>query len=286
MRSWSWRFTFSCLLVCGLLSPMIGPPLRAAESPWLDSFKARTRLVAGVVPSDERPRVLAFIEIEMPEGWKTYWRNPGDAGGIPPAFDWSASSNLASATVLYPAPLRMTDRTGNTIGYKHRAIFPVEFKATDPRQPVKLAVTAQFGICKDLCVPVDAALVLDVAPGLADPASHAASAALARVPRKADRRRPNDPLLVRTRTDLSGASPQLVLETRFPSGGTGADVFLEAPDGVYVPLPKMTGDSGRGSLTFTADLGEGSDYAALKGKKLRATLVDAAGASSAEFTLE
>ena len=39
----------------------------------------------------------------LAEGWKTYWRMPGDAG-VPPLFDWAGSTNVATIKVLYPGP--------------------------------------------------------------------------------------------------------------------------------------------------------------------------------------
>ncbi len=95
----------------------------AAEiaSPWVDGHSSRVRLVGGAS--------LVGIEIELPEGWKTYWRTPGEAGGVPPAFDWSGSKNLASAQVLYPAPKRFSDSSGDTVGYKGTIVLPVLLKA-------------------------------------------------------------------------------------------------------------------------------------------------------------
>ena len=110
-------------------------------------------------------RLLAFVEIELAQGWKTYWRTPGDAGGLPPSFDWSKSSNLASAKVLYPAPMRLTDKSGDTIGYKEHVIFPVEIKAQGRSEADRAqARLCNIGICKDICVPVDAKLEVEIAP--------------------------------------------------------------------------------------------------------------------------
>ena len=58
------------------------------------------------------------------QGWKTYWRMPGDAG-IPPQFDWSGSQNVKSVEVLWPAPQRFIDSGGETVGYKDRVVFPL-----------------------------------------------------------------------------------------------------------------------------------------------------------------
>src|SRR4051812_40829530 len=50
----------------------------AASSDWVEGHNSRARLVAG--------NGIAAVELQMPEGWKTYWRTPGDAGGVPPSF--------------------------------------------------------------------------------------------------------------------------------------------------------------------------------------------------------
>ncbi|HPG88442.1 MAG TPA: protein-disulfide reductase DsbD family protein, partial [Hyphomicrobium sp.] len=75
-------------------------------SPWTEGFKNKARLLAGRAerPGQGGEHMYAAIEIEMQTGWKTYWRVPGDAGGIPPEFDLSASENAKDVTVLYPAP--------------------------------------------------------------------------------------------------------------------------------------------------------------------------------------
>ena len=258
----------------------------ALESPWLDGYKSRTRLSAGVTEAQDGSRLLAFVEIELPEGWKTYWRNPGDAGGLSPTFDWSKSSNLAAATVLYPAPKLMTDKAGNTIGYKDRVVFPVEIKPKNVGEAIDLALTLQFGICKDICVPVEAELQLEVLPNTADGAPAAGLEALAHVPRADGERRSGDPVLKRADTKLDGAKPLLTLEASFGGDTDGAIIFLEAPDGLYLPLPTLAKDHGGGLLTFEADLTRDVDLAALPGKTITATLVGKSGASVASFRIE
>ena len=86
-------------------------------------------IVAGSGNNNGDAHLRAGIEIKMQPGWKTYWRYPGDSG-VPPAFDFSGSENLKTATVLYPAPHLFTDETGQSLGYKDAVIFPlVDFAA-------------------------------------------------------------------------------------------------------------------------------------------------------------
>ena len=60
-------------------------------------------------------------------------------------------------------------------------------------------------------------------------------------------------------------------------------LFVEAPDGLYVPLPKKIADDGKGAVTFEVDLSKDVDIAALKGKQLTATIVSDKGQSGSNF---
>jgi DsbC/DsbD-like thiol-disulfide interchange protein len=233
------------------------------SSDWAEGHNSRVRLIAG--------KGLAGVELQMPKGWKTYWRTPGDAGGVPPSFDWSKSENLASAEVLYPAPERFTDRIGDTVGYKGTVVFPVRLEAKDPAKPIGLRLALDYGVCKDICIPAEAALTLDITSD-APPIPQQLAAALGRVPRPASEKNP-------------GERPHIVLETKFPGGGVHADAFIEAPSGSYVPLPKMTADDGAGNVTFEVDLSSDVDVEDLNGQSLIVTLVSDEGQSEATFDI-
>ncbi len=64
-----------------------------------------------------------MLEIDLKPGWKTYWRDPGDAG-VPPTLDASASSNIASAELSFPAPQRFDDGFAIWAGYKEPVGIP------------------------------------------------------------------------------------------------------------------------------------------------------------------
>jgi DsbC/DsbD-like thiol-disulfide interchange protein len=264
-----------CLLLGSLLLP---PAVRAATdnvSDWVQGHSSRARLIAG--------NGMAGVEVQMPEGWKTYWRTPGDAGGVPPSFDWSKSENLAEATVLYPAPKRFSDKAGDTVGYKGTVVFPVRLTAKDPAKPIDLRLLLEYGVCKEICIPAEAALSLAVAPVKGEIPDELA-AALKQVPAPEDERRAGDPVLKRVVSDLTGAKPSIVLDAEFPAGSEHADLFIEAPGGLFVPLPKKTSDDGSGHLTFQVDLSQDVDVQALKGQKLTATLVSDNGQSEITFS--
>jgi DsbC/DsbD-like thiol-disulfide interchange protein len=243
---------------------------------------SRVRLVAGGTKT-AGGTYLAGIEIVMEEGWKTYWRMPGDAG-VPPSFDWSGSTNAASINVLYPAPMRMAEAGGQVIGYKHAVFFPVEVKPQDASRPVALKLALEYGICRDICIPASTKLdaTLPAAPKTAE--DGAIKAALERVPRAAAARRKTDPSRHRAAL-VAGSGPRLEIDVAFPGGSKGADLFIEAPEGLYVPLPTRLKEAAPGVIRYGVELPP--DLAKdLSGKTLTFTMVSEAGSSEEPWRFE
>lgn len=109
---------------------------------------------------------MAAVNIQLEKGWKTYWRVAG-GGGIPPQFDWSASDNIASFDVQWPAPSVFHDYDQQTIGYKDALILPIVFHPKDASKPMRISGTIDFGVCDDVCVPVQSSLNATLPPRVA-----------------------------------------------------------------------------------------------------------------------
>lgn len=108
---------------------------------------------------------MAAVDLTLAPGWKTYWRSPGDAG-IPPRFDWSASTNVRSVRIHWPAPSVFDSNGMQTIGYHDRLLLPVEVQPLDPSMPVVLSLRLDLGVCDDICLPATVTLRSDlVSPG-------------------------------------------------------------------------------------------------------------------------
>ncbi len=253
----------------------------AVASDWHEGFNNKARLIGGSATRDGEPGLYAGVELAMPEGWKTYWRSPGDAGGVPPEFDWQGSDNLASANVLFAAPHRLRDKAGDVVGYKDGVVFPILVKPKDPSKPVTLNGKVAYGVCKEICIPAEAELQLVIPPNAGT--SEELTNVLMRVP-TAHPRPGTDPTLAGWRLDQSAGKPKLVLnvDTAAPPS---ADAFVEAPGGIYVPLPKRVDDTS-GKAVFEVDLTDGVDIKDLKGKPLTVTMIDAKGQSETTITLK
>ncbi len=94
---------------------------------------------------------LAF---SLNDGWKTYWRSPGPAG-LPPIFNWDGSDNIGEVQLSWPTP-EIIDQSGMiTLGYHDQFILPIRI-TPEADGPVRVAMTLNFGVCAEICVPAQA----------------------------------------------------------------------------------------------------------------------------------
>ena len=120
---------------------------------------------------------LAALRLVLADGWKTYWRTPGDAG-IPPRFSWRGSQNVGEVSFTWPTPSVFKTSGMRTLGYEDQLILPVRITPSATDQPVRLKGRMELGVCKDICIPSELKFDQDLDP-LADrnPAIVAALAA-------------------------------------------------------------------------------------------------------------
>ena len=100
---------------------------------------------------------IAAINIKLEDGWKTYWRVPG-IGGIAPILNWDKSKNIKNISQIWPTPNIYNEYGLQTIGYKDELLLPLQIQPIDKKQPIHLSITIDFGICSDVCVPIQTAV--------------------------------------------------------------------------------------------------------------------------------
>jgi DsbC/DsbD-like thiol-disulfide interchange protein len=136
----------------------------AGASAWSPAPKSRARLVSAGPLKDGAYTV--GVEIALDGNALTYWRNPGDAG-VPPEFDFTASSNLAGVHVAYPAPERHDEDGSEVFGWRRSVIFPVSVRPAEPGQPVTLDLALRYAACEKICIPSDGRMRLTLSPSQA-----------------------------------------------------------------------------------------------------------------------
>lgn len=234
-----WRLS---LVSAAIMAGLAGTAF-ASSSPWIDMQGARVRLVTSG-NADHDGVLRGALEIDLMPGWKTYWRDPGDAG-VPPMIDATASTNIKSAELDFPAPGRHDEGDFSWAGYDRPVSLPVRFRLEDPSKPVSVRASIFLGVCETICVPVKADIAIDPAadPDNQDDAA-IVSAALANLPAPAT---PDFGLRI-----VGFEKDKLVVEAIVPGGGEDADVFIAADEGYSFEEPKRSRKDGRTYFTIVA----------------------------------
>ena len=94
------------------------------------------------------------IKINLDDGWKTYWKNPGDAGsGI--KLKMENQKNILDYKILYPFPKSYTDHGVKTIGYENEVVFPIELQVKEKAKKIYADIYIEYLICKEICIPIN-----------------------------------------------------------------------------------------------------------------------------------
>jgi DsbC/DsbD-like thiol-disulfide interchange protein len=213
------HFLFSPLiLACGHIA--CGHMAAAAEQPW------SAQLLKG---GFDGKTWRAGLSIKLNDGWKTYWRVPGD-GGIAPQLDFSGE-NLKTTRVDYPLPQRFDDAAGHTIGYKHEVVFPLALEPHDPTRPLNISFKGFFGVCDVVCIPAQVSAEVHFDPALADaPDQLLINSWQKRVPiRKAD-----GPV-TKAAAKIQNGKPYLILDL----AESVRDIFVEGQSLHYYGQPQL-----------------------------------------------
>lgn len=229
------------LLALAFALPLPALPLPAlADAPAsVQAGAVRASLLPGWrLPNGDH---MAALHLELADGWKTYWRSPGDAG-IPPVFDWRASRNLQGVAVSWPSPHVFWQSGMRSVGYKHEVILPLRLRLKDGKADAHLSGTIDIGVCNDVCLPqrIEVSTDLPAAKAKPDPRIAAAMADMPFGPRDAG--------ITRVNCAVAPAQRGLGLTVSMDMPGATGDeetvIEFRDPD-LWVADPETSVQSGR-----------------------------------------
>ena len=155
----------SLLAAALVFTTMAAPMAHAATSEAEVTPAVSAQLITaenGIAPG--AGTVSAGLALALGEGWKTYWRTPGEVG-LPPEIDWTGSRNVAEVEFQWPAPERFTAFSIENFGYHDEVVFPLRIALEQPGQPAHLSASVTMLACSTVCVPQDFTLTLDLPQG-------------------------------------------------------------------------------------------------------------------------
>lgn len=255
--------------------PWMTGSARADATAWAGDTHAAVRLITASEVAPGAKTLGAGLEFRFAPGWHGYWRTPGDAG-LPPMVDWSASGNVVTSELSWPAPTRLVVEGLQNSVYTGQFVLPSTLRLGTPGAPVDIKVSVGFAACAKICVPYSVNLDLTVprgGDGLSAEASliAAASANVPGEPAKAGF------TLVGSAIEASGSTRHLVVDLRSDDEPfRNPDLFIEGAEDGLPAAPVVTLSEGGHAARLRTQLSD--DRIA---GPLTATLVD--GARRAEF---
>lgn len=260
------------LLFCSL---MPNHHAAAATSSWSMGNEAQVRLISSYPPSSSthEAKLLAGVHFKLAQGWRIYWRTPGDAG-MPPVFNWQGSINVdtKALNIKWPAPQRMTEPSGlQDFIYQNEVIFPVESPPHDQGKETHLNLTVNYAVCKDVCIPLNATLSLIIPPDHIDPeALQLIETFQQRIPKA------SSSLAITGHRMLRNSSGETFLEVAAKNDEPFMlpDIFVEGANQLRFLKPHIRLADDRLSAVFTIPVLASSPEQHAEGKALHLTLVN------------
>lgn len=95
--------------------------------------------------------------------WHTYWRNAGDSG-LPTQLRLQLPPGLEAGPLQWPAPMRIAVGPLANYGYEGEVLLPFDLRVAPDLAVtgVRIEAQAQWLVCREVCIPGEARLVLDL----------------------------------------------------------------------------------------------------------------------------
>ncbi|MCY4752833.1 protein-disulfide reductase DsbD family protein [Pelomonas aquatica] len=147
------RPLFPALLAAPLMA-LAAPPQAATEH-------VQARLVSSQAAVAPGQRFTVALEQDIRPHWHTYWKNPGDSGQAT-TLDWSGAQ---AGPLQWPTPSIQAIGPIVNYGYEGRAALLVELTVPTDARPgsrFRPAADVKWLVCKDVCIPEQVSLGLDL----------------------------------------------------------------------------------------------------------------------------
>jgi len=160
MNNWAKLIKF---FIYTILFSLVTSYSMALSSDWSVGETSKLRLISAYSQNDSKNFMIG-LEYQMDPGWKTYWKSPGD-GGFAQSISWENSTNVKNVNILWPTPIEFEILGLTSLGYQNDIIFPLEIELEDELKNTFLNLHITFLICKEICIPGDATIFLEIPSG-------------------------------------------------------------------------------------------------------------------------
>jgi thiol:disulfide interchange protein DsbD len=146
---------------------LISPAAFALSGSTVATDNVKARLVSEVKAVGPGQAFWVALELNIRDGWHTYWRNPGDSGEAT-KLKWQLPAGFTAGDIVWTTPHRFEIAPLVNYGYAKHAMHLVQITAPKDLKtgtPVTLAAKASWLVCSDVCIPEDVDLQLQLPVG-------------------------------------------------------------------------------------------------------------------------
>lgn len=271
------------LALCSVLLLVVPASAGAEISPWQRSEHVSVRqLISHAEESRGESIAVGGLQFVLEDGWKTYWRTPGDAG-MPARITLEQSENVKDIRLLWPAPSRFIEAWGlESYGYDKEVVLPFHLVREEADQPSSYKIRVDYMICKEVCIPVQANFSGRVKSPLVEDSEsrRIVTRFLKRVPEGLGDYRISP---VRLMHRSAGVWAEVVIDSAAPM--KHPDVFMEGPNGYVFGKPEQTVVEEGKMIRFSLPVATTMSEEGLEGAEVRVTLAESGGVAETRTTL-
>ena len=121
------------------------------ESIIYEEIYGRISIIDDVFHEDKT--IIIGLKINLKEGWKTYWRHSGTTG-LPTVINIEKIPDMEDFEIFWPKPEVQESDGDISLIYENEILIPIAIKLNNKNLPYLLKLNADFGVCKNICIPV------------------------------------------------------------------------------------------------------------------------------------
>ncbi len=219
-----------------LLKLVLATILTLAVAPVSAATQTKADLLLGNEVAAPGSQILAGVRLTMPDGWHTYWRNPGDSG-MATEIDWQLPKGVTAGEIRWPIPEKYESEGFYTYVYHDEVVLlvPLTVSADAPMGPTEIRAKVKWLECKEVCLPgggdVNASLTIAAAGR-----SSSNAAVLETWQKKLPQ--PADDLGVSAHWESTGVDERpLIIQSQFPEGAVLTDFLPYLKSGYEIGAP-------------------------------------------------
>ena len=131
-------------------------------------FGAKTQVSLLVEPATAKAgdTIDVALHLKMPDGWHTYWRNPGE-NGMPTTVKWILPEGITAGAIRWPVPEKVEWLGMFTYAYHHEVLLIIPLTLNADLAPGEYALKGkvEWLECEETCIPGEAEVAAKLVVG-------------------------------------------------------------------------------------------------------------------------